>query len=267
MNAKFLGKLRAAKALAEFILAFRNWRDVWAAYRVCGPLPPFTFRNGLTLHHGSGDDPILLFREIFLDCVYTRRGFYRPKPTDTVIDLGANIGVFALWLEGQARGIRVLCFEPARDNRVRLEQNLEANALSSYVHVYPFAVSDTSKIVTLHRAESSGHRSLFDRVTLTSEAGEDVEAVNLAFAVEQAGSTMIDLLKIDVEGSEVEIVEGADSEVWKRIRRVVVEYHDLFRPGCRDRVETVLRREGFSSLESIPEPDVPGLGLIRASRP
>ncbi len=266
MNPQLLGKLRAAKALAEIIAAFRNWREVWSAYRVRGPLPQFQLRNGLTLHHGPDDDPILLFREIFRDRVYTRGGFYRPKSMDTVIDLGANIGFFALWLQGQAQGIRVLSFEPARDNRARLEQNLAENGLQSDVRVFPFAVSDVPKVVTLNRAESSGHRSLFDRVTMTAEAGEEVEAVDLAFAVGQAGSAIIDLLKIDVEGSEIEIVEGADPEVWQRIKRVVVEYHDLFRPGCRERVEAVFGRAEYANIEVIPDPGVPGLGLIRARR-
>ena len=230
-----------------------------------GPLPPFLLRNGLTLHHGPNDDAILLFREIFLDRVYSQGGFYSPKSTDTVLDLGANIGFFALWLQSQARGIRVLSFEPAAESRARLEQNIKANGLEASVRVYPFAVSDLSKVVSLRRAESSGHRSLFERVT-TTEDGENVQAVDLAFAVEQSGVDVIDLLKIDVEGSEIEIVEGASAEVWKRIKRVVIEYHDLFRPGCRERVEVVLKCEGFAHIETLPEPGVPGLGLIRASR-
>ena len=262
---QFLGKLRAARTLAQFIVSFRNWREVWSAYRKRVPLPPFALRNGLSLHHGPADDPILLIREIYLDRVYTRGGFYRPKLTDTVLDLGANIGFYALWLQGQALGIRVHSFEPASENRERLVQNVRVNGLEEYISVYPFAVSDGLKLVNLHRAESSGHRSLFDRAT-TLEGIEEVEAVDLAFAVKQTGAALIDMLKIDVEGSEIEIVEGAGAEVWQKIKRVVVEYHDLFRPGCRQRVEEVLKREGFARIETIPELGVSGLGLIRASR-
>src|SRR5438270_8770844 len=106
VGTKVAGKYYAARALAQFVRRFANWREVWAAYRTGRPLPPLRLRDGLTLYHGGHDDPIYLFREQFIERVYTRGGFYRPAPGDTVIDLGANIGSFALSLQWQARGVR-----------------------------------------------------------------------------------------------------------------------------------------------------------------
>lgn len=266
MTEWLLGKIRAARTLGQFAWAFRNWREVWSAYRVNAPIPTLELRGGLTIEHGPGDKPILVFREIFLDQCYTRGGFYRPRLQDVVLDVGANIGVFALWLQSRARGVPVHCFEPASDTRTRLERNLAANHLEGFVHVHPCAVTNVCSMVSLKRAESSGETSLFPHATTLHGAEELVPTITLAEAVALTSASSIDFLKIDVEGSEIEIVEGADAETWGKIERVAIEYHDLFRPGCRERVTRVLERQGFRSIETIPVPGLPELGLIRARR-
>ena len=263
---RVLGKWYAAGSLAQFIRYFRNWREVWEAYRTQAPLPPMVLKDGLRLFHEPSDDPILLFRELFVHRCYTRDGFYLPRSGDVVLDIGGNIGFFAVSLEWMARGVRVHSFEPAPDTRTRLRRNVTTNGLEDVVTIYPFAVTNNHGVVQLNAAALTGHRSLFDRPTSPAEPGETVPCINLAQAVELTGASRIDLLKIDVEGSEIEIVEGADAETWKKIRRVVVEYHDLFRPGCQERVFRVLTALGFPFLEILPEPKPPGLGLIRASR-
>jgi FkbM family methyltransferase len=266
MNEKLLGKLRAARTLGQFARAFRNWRAVWAAYRENAPLPTFVLREGLTIEHGPSDKPIVLLREIFMDQCYTRGGFYRPRVEDVVLDIGANIGVFALWLQSRARGIHVHCFEPASETRGRLERNLAANHLEGSVHVHSYAVTNACGVVSLKQAESSGETSLFPHATTLHEAEEFVRTITLAEAVLLTGASSIDFLKIDVEGSEIEIVEGANSQTWDKIQCVAIEYHDIFREGCRQRVTRVLRQQGFRSIETIPVPGLPALGLIRARR-
>jgi hypothetical protein len=61
-------------------------------------------------------------------------------------------------------------------------------------------------------------------------------------------------------------MQGAEPEVWRRIRRVVAEYHDLLRPGCREAVLEVLRDNGFSNIAVLPFSHDDRLGVIRASR-
>ena len=266
MTERLLGKIRAARTLGQFAWAFRNWREVWSAYRKRAPLPTFRLRGGLTIEHEPGDKPIVLFREIFLDHCYTRGGFYRPRVYDVVLDIGANIGMFTLWLQSQARGIHVHCYEPARETRERLKRNLAANHVERFGRVHPVAVTNVCSMVSLKRAESSGETSLFPHATTLHGADELVSTITLAEAVALTGAASIDFLKIDVEGSEIEIVEGADAETWGKIERVAIEYHDLVRPGCRERVTRVLERQGFRSIETIPVPGLPALGLIRARR-
>jgi FkbM family methyltransferase len=244
---------------------FRNWRAILDACRSATPLPPLVLRNGLIVHHGPGDSPLFIFNEIFRQRCYTRRGFYRPHPGDTVMDLGANIGLFALYLQARAPGIRVHCFEPATQTRRRLEHNLSANGLGEDVSVYPLAVSDRERAAGLQQGRNSGVRSLFKNPNATAGV-EIVQCVGLGEALELCGATHVDLLKIDVEGSEVEIVEGAEDHVWDRIARVALEFHDQFRPGCHERVLCVLKSQGYRNLVVDVSRRNPQVGVIRACR-
>ena len=266
LSQHMVGKWKAAQTLLLFRRTLRNWREVWNAYRSGGPTPPLVLKDGLTLHHGPGDDAVLLFREIFVDKSYTRGAGYQPRPGDTVLDLGGNIGYFALSMQLPKRGARVHSFEPASATRARLQRNVDENGLGDLITAYPYAVSGSAGVVRLKHAEMAAEFSLFDRKTTRVGEEEEVRTVSLAEAVAMTGADAIDLLKIDIEGAEIEVVEAADAATWAKVRRVVVEYHDVFRPGCRERVTRVLKAQGFPEIEVLPEPGVPDLGLVRARR-
>jgi 31-O-methyltransferase len=264
---RITGKINAARSLSQFIRYVRNWPEVWEAYRSGGPCPPLQLRGGITLYHEEGDDTFCLFREIFVDRCYTRNGFYHPRPTDVVIDLGANVGFFALFLEWYARGIHVHCFEPGGETRTRLERNISANGLGAFVAVHPFALSDRSGVVHLNTAKLAAQRSIFENEFMdTAGDKEEVRCISLDEAVELTHSERIDLLKIDVEGAEIEVAEGADPRTWDRIERVAFEFHDLFRPGCRERVTKILTARGFKRIEVGMTSHLEGMGLIHARR-
>jgi hypothetical protein len=118
------------------------------------------------------------------------------------------------------------------------------------VTVHPFAVSDRRRTARLKPAGLLAQRSLFDNEFSGQDAGEGdaVECVSLADALDLAlagGGGRVALVKMDIEGAEVEAVEGTPGPVWDRVDRVAFEYHDRFRPGCRARVVEALRGRGF----------------------
>lgn len=258
------GKWAAARSLTQFIWWFRNWRPVWSAYRKSMALPPLEVRGGPTLHHTAGDDPILLFREIFVDQCYTRGGFYHPKPTDIVVDIGANIGMATLYLDWLAPGIRIHCFEPARETRSRLIQNIAARGLTNSVTVYPVAVSGHSGVLKLLGGGNSGHRSVVASAFASEMVAEDVECLTLEAALTRCGVDRVDLLKIDVEGSETDILEAASPTILGRADRVAVEFHNHIRPNSLDVVLNAVKAAGFTRVDV--EYATPTLGLVRAQK-
>jgi FkbM family methyltransferase len=259
-----LGKYYAATALAQFMRHLANWRAVWQAYRTNSEIPGFEFRSGLVLAHGAEDDPIACLREIFVDRVYTGRRFYTPRQDHTVIDIGANVGLFAHYLASRCGAVRIHCFEPGAEARRKLVQNLNANALQDVISVHPVAVSDRRGSAHLHRAQNSAHRSLFASEYVDADLGDDVETVTLDDAVAMTNAGRIDLLKIDAEGAEVEIVEGAAPPTWASIDRVAFEFHEEFRPGSRERVCRTLAQHGFRHFRKVGRHS--DFAVIRASR-
>jgi FkbM family methyltransferase len=258
------GKYQALLWLSSFFRYFKNWQEVWSAFRNSRPLPPLVLRTGLVLVGGPKDDLAGLFREIFVWRCYTR-GFYSPVPGDTVLDVGANIGMFTVFLRWLAPGIRVHAFEPIAHTREQLEANVRANHLADLVTVHPVAVAAENGTMILHHGGTNGHSSVIAS-RFSSLEQETVACIDLATALQLAGAGTIQLLKIDTEGSEVEILEGIGPAVLGQVERVVVEYHGFARPGSREVVTRALHASGFNHVEELPDLPDGELGLIRARR-
>ncbi len=265
------GKWLALKTLATQARSFANWPEVFAAYRAGHTLPTLRLRSGVSLEHGFQDDAWSLFREIFLEHSYLHPGFYQPKPGDCVVDMGANIGFFAVQAATQARGIQVHCFEPSARNRQFLERNIRANGLQSSVKVYPVGVLNRHETLTLHHACQMGGSSLFsEQASDPSGIDEFVRCIPATEALEEvlkeSPSGRIQFLKIDIEGAEIEVLEEIPPWLWSKIDRVVLEYHNAIRPGCLDRCLDVLRQH-FRNWSHVSQGPANELGIIRASEP
>lgn len=130
-------------------------------------------------------------------------------PGDTVLDVGANIG---LWAMGAARragptGV-VHAVEPVPENYARLVSNLKLNDLGR-VHAAPIAFSNRCGRVTMFRPRygNSGHPSLGCRDGVDEPF--QIDATTLDQYCELADIEKVDFIKIDVEGAELLVLEGA----------------------------------------------------------
>lgn len=229
--------------------------------------PPLLLRNGYKVFCEPLDTVCYLIYEIFARRCYTGSNFYCPAPGDTVLDCGAHVGIFALFLSDLAPGIKIHCFEPCGRTRSFLERNVKENRLDRAVSIYPFALSNCNCTRVLSIGAESGHSSFFDRRNNTSVRREPVGCIGLVDAVRLCKATRIHLLKIDTEGAECEILGGADDETWERIERVSVEYHEDLRPGSRACLEASLHRFRFEivSVETAP-PFNTRTGIIHAAK-
>lgn len=239
MLRRLADRIRGYRALLALRRELRNWRAVRKA--ACDGIRGTTLelRNGMTIRSGNKDDVVAIFNEIFVERCYCPAWFYRAEAGHRVLDVGANLGLFSLFLASIAPGIRVFAFEPQSETFERLTRNITENGLDGSI---------TSRRLAVGRgrgeARFSGRSGLDSgHEAATSEGlGEIVGCVGLSEVLELAGADPIDLLKVDTEGAEVEIICSAPSAVWSSIARVVVEYHDLSK---RDQVLTALQNAGY----------------------
>jgi FkbM family methyltransferase len=134
------------------------------------------------------------------------------QPGDTVVDIGANYGVYALSLARKvgANG-QVWAFEPASDTARLLSESASVNN-TSWLQVVQQALSDREGTAWLQMPGQAELNSLADPSSLDAAAqqgsGESVAVTTLDRCLETYGWTGVDLLKIDAEGEEERILNG-----------------------------------------------------------
>jgi 31-O-methyltransferase len=262
LTEQYTGKKQAIRTLTGMMVWLSNWRAVWAAYRRSQPLPPLQFRRGFTLHHGVGDDPIMLLHETFSRGCYRR--YVQPPMRGVMVDLGANIGTVSLDFASLSPHLRIEAYEPNPSTLEVLRRNVAANGLTRRVTVYGEAVGQASGRLRLWSNVPS--------VLVTSQGSVppasggtsiSVPMVDLNEVIRRTGQAEVSLLKIDTEGSEAAILESARPDTLMAVKRVILEYHDYLCPNARHRCQQVLVRAGFQY--QVEEYKV-GIGLLYAWR-
>jgi len=144
-------------------------------------------------------------------------------PGATVVDVGANIGyntVYAARRVGPSG--RVVAIEPAADNLAVLRDNLLANRIANVV-VQPVAAGRAHEVRDLFlRGELSAVNSLFPESVYAEVTG--VEQVRVA-PLDDLVEVDPDLVKIDVEGAELDVLAGMTRLLGRSSIRLIVEWH------------------------------------------
>jgi len=141
------------------------------------------------------------------------------KPGDVILDAGANVGYFSLlcarWM--RAKGV-VHAFEPFPQTVRKFERNLELNpGLQPVVHLHRAALSNFIGTMGMCVPDQRNQGCNF----LSSTGGLNVDVTTLDSFCENGQLSRIDLIKIDVEGSEVALLQGAE-QVLRRFRPVLM---------------------------------------------
>lgn len=162
------------------------------------------------------------------------------KPGDTVIDIGANVGEFALACA--ARGADVHCVEGDPAVYACLSRNTEAELrIRRYNNVLWSAEEDITFFSAPERADSSVFAAEGD----PSYTAMTVRATTLDRLAEDAGIGAVTLLKCDAEGAEPEVMAGAH-HVLARTRTVAVDTGpERLGAETHDAVAEILRESGF----------------------
>ena len=139
---------------------------------------------------------------------------------DTVIDIGAHIGLFSLLVSQLCKTGKILSFEPVSENFDLLVSNLKLNRIEN---ILPFnmAVSKNSGRLDLFLNNDQSAHSIFSK----SSESISAESTSLQKIFDENKISSCKLLKLDCEGAEYEIIDSLPSEYLDKIQNMVIEYH------------------------------------------
>ena len=255
--------LRDATFLPPLIGIATNWREVWSA-RARQDAPPVRLRNGQTIFHlGYGWEVIGLLNEVHHTRIYDQQ-LGDLIDGGVIVDIGANIGVVTMNYLSRYPNAVVQAYEPNPRTYRILQQNIAARSLSGRARLWNEAVGRSPGTISL---TSAGPSTLFSAYTKTENSAKVVEAPLIDFnqvvrRCESHGKP-IKVVKIDTEGAEADILEGAANSSLQVVSQFVIEYHDAFVPGARSRCIARLEDAGFRCT-SRPITSQPGVGMIYA---
>lgn len=155
------------------------------------------------------------------------------KMTETLsnvrfFDIGANVGVYSIFLAARANVAEVLTFEPMQDCVAEIRRNAKLNGLSDKIRVVSVALSDTTGTATFRRmAEYSGGNGISDThlfKDLPYASEETVKTKSLDDTVSMLGEDIV--LKIDVEGHEFCVLRGAEQLLANNRGILQIEIHE-----------------------------------------
>lgn len=180
---------------------------------------------GFTVHYTDLASLRWLFKEIFV-----HRDYEPPSGTEvrSIVDAGANVGLATLFFRDRYPDAEIMSFEPDPRAFACLTRNLETNSVRG-VTAHNTGLGETRRTVTLYvnpRVVDSCQSisPTFAESLLDGEkpATVDIEIAPLADYVRGT----VDVLKLDVEGSELATLRGA-GDALERINRVYMEYHNV----------------------------------------
>lgn len=195
-------------------------------------------------------------KEIFRNGAYSRPGF-ELRPTDTVVDIGGNIGLFALWAAPQAA--RVVSVEPTNVAEC-MEDSLRLNNIQN-VTVVRCAISDQPG--TLELLEYPGfngvtHAAAFQparwgqrliKLLWPKEQEAPVKVAcpcrTLDDVLKSEGIEKVDFLKVDCEGGEYALFDSVSDETLSRISRIALEFHEIHPSHDHTRIVKRLESAGY----------------------
>ena len=222
-------------------------------------------------------ETLFIYEEIVERGVYSRHGF---KAFDgcTIVDVGANTGMLLLSAHealGGENWKEYIAIEPIPHNFAVLEKNAVARGIRKYRAVqcgignverqetFSFFPAIPGNSTMKLGEKLATHRDVLGAQLFESPISLSCQVLSLdsALKASKTDAERIDILKIDVEGSELDVLAGISSELWGKIKRVVVEVHDI--DGRLGKVLNLFCMNGFTTIAESQE-NVPSTSLVYA---
>jgi len=258
------------RRLTAYVVPKRARQALWAFGQV------HLLPDGAPVAHLNRNETEYIYNEVFVLQAYLRHGI-SINDGDCIVDAGANIGLFTVFANRLACGLRTIALEPNPAAFACLAANAEAWGES--VQCLPHGLSRENGTAQLtcfqglsllsgFHADAAIEREVVKSYVLNQEPASalderhaaDLSALldtrlqsatvtaqlrTLSSVIAEEGIERIDLLKVNVEKSELDVLLGIDPADWPRIRQLVVEVDQ--RENLAP-IADLLERQGFEFL-------------------
>ncbi len=196
--------------------------------------------NGLEVKSVREFDPEPLVAELYTLSL---------DPGSFAIDLGGHYGVVSVYLSQLVGATgKVITFEADKNNFEILSSNLELNGVSN-VEAINLGVYNRSGILQFHSGgsyTSSFHETSYVKKNLGKYETTQIPVVTLDERL--ADLERLDFIKMDIEGSEIEAIEGGKNILAKFLPRLLIETHIVSGKSTAEEVERLLREIGYKNI-------------------
>jgi amino acid adenylation domain-containing protein/FkbM family methyltransferase len=210
--------------------------------------------DGAPVAHLNRNETDYIYNEIFILQAYVRHGV-KIEDGDTILDCGANIGLFTTFANRIAKNLRVISFEPNPTVNACVTAN--GKAYGTNTKVLQLGVSNENKKADLTffeglsllsgvYADADVEREMVKNYVFNQDASaqgdaqmtaeiesliqtrlqakhESIELRTLSSVMAEEGVDKVDLLKVNVEKSELDVLRGISDADWPKIRQTVIE--------------------------------------------
>ena len=179
----------------------------------------FETRSGLKIKIRVNSTDLMAFTHVWMIQEYSDDNF-SINNDDVVIDVGAHIGLFALFASQFCKNGKIFCYEPIKENYKILIENIEMNQIQNIFPNNLAVTKETSRVKIFLNDDQSGH-SMF----IQNKNFVEVDSKSLSDIFIDNGIKECDFLKLDCEGAEYEIIESLPSDLFTKINKTAIEYH------------------------------------------
>ncbi len=200
---------------------FKNWHIYPKVYYnlINDEYVIFETKTNLKIKIRTDSTDLMALTNVWMINEYSIEDFQIAQ-NDTIIDIGAHIGLFSLLVSQFCKTGKIFSFEPINDNFNLLVSNLKLNQTEN-IHPFNLAVSKNTSSVNLFLNSDQSAHSIFssDSESIT------VESISLQRIFDENKISSCKLLKLDCEGAEYEIIDSLPLEYFDRIQNIAIEYH------------------------------------------
>lgn len=201
---------------------------------------------GYTIQSSSFTNVVTIVKEVFLFGDY----YFKPSTTTPfIIDCGSNIGTTTLFYKWMFPKAEILALEPSFNNAEYLRKNVNSNGITDGITIMEVAAGNSEGEIDFWENEakpggSTAIKGVYESKPKNAFVKKKVKLIKLSNFIKKP----VDLLKLDVEGSEGLIFRDlASSGKLREIKNIIFEYHQNVKNKDNNLIEilTTLESNGF----------------------